>query len=336
MFMAVEAMRRVIAASGSHRVAWVAHDGEEAVRQCAKDRPDLILMDLIMPGMDGVEATRQIMARTPCPIVVVTANIDSATSKVFEAMGAGALDAVDTPIMDHPTSSEGSIALLAKIETIRKLTGHKPSPKTGTTFIAKAGPPQLQHEKLLVIGASAGGPGALAKILSALPANYPAGIVIVQHVDAQFAEGLVQWLQSQTKLRVRIANEGDQVQPGLVLVAGRNQHLVLTNTGRLGYTRVPTDSSYCPSIDVLFKSAQRYWTGAGVGLLLTGMGRDGAEGLKRLRQHGFLTIAQDEKSSAVYGMPKAAAETDAAVEILALDKIATRLTNVFSQTIKRS
>jgi two-component system response regulator WspF len=333
--MAVEAMRRVIAASGSHRVAWIARDGAEAVEQCARERPDLILMDLIMPRMDGVEATRQIMARTPCPIVVVTANIDVATSKVFEAMGAGALDAVNTPILDHPTNSEGSIALLAKIETIRKLTGLKAAPKTGTTFLAKTQPAGLPHEKLLAIGASAGGPGALAKILSALPANFPAGIVIVQHVDAQFTEGLVQWLQSQSRLRVRIAHEGDQVQAGVALVAGRDQHLVFTETGRLGYTRIPTDASYCPSVDVFFKSAQRHWSGEGVGLLLTGMGRDGAEGLKRLRDGGFHTIAQDEKSSAVYGMPKAAAELHAAQEILALDKIAARLTNIFSQTIKR-
>src|SRR6266404_2303956 len=123
LLMAVEAMRRVIVKAGRDQVAWIARDGAEAVSRCAEDRPDLILMDLIMPRMDGVEATRRIMASTPCAIVVVTANVSDNTSKVFEAMGAGALDAVNTPVLEHPGATEGARALLAKIETIRRLIG---------------------------------------------------------------------------------------------------------------------------------------------------------------------------------------------------------------------
>jgi two-component system response regulator WspF len=333
MFMAVEAMRRVISAAGQHHVIWIARDGVEAVEKCAKETPDLILMDLIMPRMDGVQATRQIMAKTPCAIVVVTADIDSSAAKVFEAMGVGALDAVNTPVMDDATNSEGAIALLTKIETIRKLIGVKPGLKKFERAPLPAGK-ILAHGKLVLFGASAGGPAALAKILSGLPMNFPAPIVVVQHVDAQFAQGLVQWIQSQCSLRILVAQEGDQPQPGTVLVAGRDRHLVFTGPERLGYTRLPTDSSYCPSIDVFFQSAKKHCPHDGVAVLLTGMGRDGAEGLKTLREHHFHTIAQDAASSAVFGMPKAAMELHAADEILPLDKIAPRLANLVQPTIK--
>jgi len=333
MFMAVEAMRRVITSAGQHRVVWIARDGVEAVEKCAQERPDLILMDLVMPKMDGVEATRRIMARTPCAIVIVTADVNNSAAKVFEAMGVGALDAVNTPIIDHPTNSDGAIALLAKIATIRKLIGGKPG-SNETVLPPREGNKPLARGKLVLIGASAGGPAALAKILSALPKDFPAGIVVVQHVDSQFAQGLVQWIESQCELYVRIAQEGDAPQPGTVLIAGKDRHLVFTAPGRLGYTRLPTDSSYCPSIDVFFRSAKKHCPPDGVALLLTGMGRDGAEGLKLLRDHHFHTIAQDAASSAVFGMPKAAMELHAADEILPLDKIAPRLANLFHHTIK--
>ena len=178
------------------------------------------------------------------------------------------------------------------------------------------------------MGASAGGPAALAKVLSGLPSDFPAAVVIAQHVDEQFAPGLAQWLGSQTPLRVRLAEEGDRLRPGTVFLAAREEHLVLASTALLGYTRIPAEFSYHPSVDVLFKSVIRNWHGTAVGVLLTGMGRDGAEGLKALRNRGHHTIAQDEATSAVFGMPRAAIEMNAAVEILALDKIASRLSNL--------
>lgn len=328
MFMAVEALRRVVANSNGHQVAWIARDGVQAVDMCAKDKPDLVLMDLIMPKMDGVEATRQIMARTPCPIVVVTASVSDNVSKVFEAMGVGALDAVNTPVLDQPGNPEGTRPLLAKIETIRRLVGPAGARKFGTPATPVFRPPGFKHDRLVVIGASAGGPAALVKLLSNLPHDFPAGIVIVQHVDEQFAGGLASWLADQTPLQVRVAENGDRPQAGTVLLAGRNEHLIFTAPMRLGYTKEPEDSSYRPSVDVFFNSAARLWEGAIIGVVLTGMGRDGAEGLKTLRDRGHHTIAQDEATSAVYGMPRAAAEQKAASEILPLDKIAPCLTNM--------
>ena len=333
MIMAVEAVRRVLAGGGRHELAWVALDGEEAVARCAADTPDLILMDLIMPKMDGVEATRQIMAHSPCAIVVVTASVDDNSSKVFEAMGAGALDAVNTPVLEHPGESEGAGALLAKIETIRKLLGAPAEPRTQARDAAVL-PPGAPGECLVAIGASAGGPAAVAEVLKQLPANFPAAIIVVQHVDQQFAKGLAEWLAGQTSLRVRLAQPGDRPMPGTVLLAGTDNHLVFDESQRLAYTRMPVDSSYRPSVDVFFKSVGEHWQGEVVALLLTGMGRDGAEGLRVLRDEGHHTIAQDRASSAVYGMPKAAAELNAAAEILPLDKIGARLTNIVAQKFK--
>jgi two-component system response regulator WspF len=182
--------------------------------------------------------------------------------------------------------------------------------------------------KLLVIGASAGGPAALVKILSALPADLPAAVVIIQHIDEEFAIGMAEWLGHQSALPVRVALEGDRPEPGTVLLAATQEHLALNSDGALGYTPNPTDYPYRPSVDVFFQSVCKYWRGGGVGVLLTGMGRDGAIGLKALRSNGWHTIAQDRTSSAVYGMPKAAAALNAAVEILAIEKIAPALASI--------
>jgi two-component system response regulator WspF len=333
MLMAVEAMRRAVLSAGRHQVAWIALDGIDAVEKCAGDTPDLILMDLIMPRMDGVEATRRIMANTPCAIVIVTADVNNNSSKVFEAMGAGALDAVNTPVMEDG-DSKGANPLLAKIETIRKLLGEsatapKISPvRTGLPHIVR------HHHPLVAVGASAGGPAAVAKLISQLPPDFPAAMVIVQHVDAQFVQGLSEWLGFQSRIPVRIARDGDQPQPGCILLAGREEHLVFITPSRLAYTQHPADCSYRPCIDVFFRSAHRHWRGEIIGVVLTGMGRDGAEGLLALRRSGHHTIAQDAASSAVFGMPKAAAELEAASEVLSLDRIGPRLSRLLAQSSK--
>lgn len=328
VMLATEALRRVIVSAGEHQIAWFAHDGEEAVELCQRDRPDLILMDLFMPRLDGIEATRQIMAVTPCAIIVATANAQDHTGKIFAAMGAGALDAVSIPVLSEADPAEGGKELLAKIATINRLVGTPKKPKARPVTLPVAAPQAHAQPALVAIGSSAGGPSALTTLLAALPADFPAPIVIVQHVDKQFTPGLTAWFASHTKLQVCVAQQGDQPQPGVVYLAGRDRHLILSQTGQLGYVSQPTDTSYCPSVDVFFKSMAKHWRGRIIGVLLTGMGRDGAEGLKALRDAGHHTIAQDKRTSAVYGMPKAAAELDAAREILALDKIAPRLTNI--------
>jgi len=330
---AVEAMRRVILGKTAHEVAWVARDGAEALELCTRDAPDLILMDLMMPRMDGVEATRRIMARNPCAIVVVTASVNGQAARVFEAMGAGALDAVNTPTLEHAGAGAGARALLAKIETIRRLIRADSGRKEAARFPEGKRQPDRPCNPLIAVGASAGGPTALATVLAQLPEDLPAPVIIVQHVDPHFARGLTEWLNEQTALRVRLAREGDRPQPGTALVAGQDNHLVFASPRRLVYTPQPADCSHRPSVDVFFKSASQFWPGGVIGVLLTGMGRDGAEGLRVLRAGGHHTIAQDRLSSAVYGMPGAAAELGAAAEILALDKIGSRLSTLVAQKV---
>lgn len=316
-------LSRVIAEHTHHQIVWTAGDGQEALERCQNERPDLILMDLLMPVMGGVEATRRIMDTCPCAILVVTASVGRNASAVFEAMGAGALDAISTPTVEPSRAGGGAGDLVRKISTIEKLITKRPAPVAGESSIEQK--PIEPGLPLIAIGCSTGGPAAVAAILRELPADLPAGLVVVQHVDREFVASLAQWLNGQTPLQVGVAHRGDRPAPGQVLVAGAEEHLVVTSSESLGYTAEPREYPYRPSVNIFFESAAAHWRSAVIGVLLTGMGRDGAEGLLRLRRRGMFTIAQDQDSCAVYGMPKAAAKLDAACRVLPLDTIATAL-----------
>ncbi len=316
-------LSRVIAERTHHDIVWTAGDGQEALERCQKDRPDLILMDLLMPVMGGVEATCRIMDTSPCAILVVTASVGRNASAVFEAMGAGALDAISTPTVEPSKAGSGAGDLIRKISTIEKLITKRPAPARRKPSVEQK--PIEPGLPLIAIGCSTGGPGAVATILRELPADLPAGVVVVQHVDQEFVASLAQWLNGQTRLQVSVAHRRDRPAPGRVLVAGAEEHLVVIRDESLGYTAEPREYPYRPSVNIFFESAAAHWRSAVIGLLLTGMGRDGAEGLLRLRRRGMFTIAQDQESCAVYGMPKAAAKLQAACQILPLDSIATAL-----------
>lgn len=340
--MAVELLRRILATRPEHQVVWIASDGEQAVSMCEWQQPDLILMDLVMPNVDGVEATRRIMRKTPCPILIVTVDVGASANKVYEAMGYGALDAVDTPVLVSGDMARGSVSLMAKIDAIgqrisqggyvqqlqvpERMRVTLPAERTRRERSAGEVP-----ERLIVIGASTGGPAALATVLRALPTDFSAAVVVVQHIGEAFANGMAHWLSQQTTLPVRLAAEGDQPRAGQVLVAGTSSHLKFKSGTTLGYVPESADDVHHPSIDVFFHSVVRYWRGQAVGVLLTGMGRDGAIGLKAMRDKGYYTIAQDQESSAVYGMPKAAAEINAAVDIVPVAGIARKLLVCFSE-----
>lgn len=321
--LAVEALRRVVCSVPGYVVAWMAADGEEAVRLCAADVPDLVLMDLVMPRVDGVEATRRIMAATPCPILVVTATVGGHAGAVFAAMGHGALDAVDTPILGPSGALDGAAPLLAKIATIGRLANGRAARGPAVTSALRTAPVSdaVAGCPLLAIGASTGGPGALVRLLSDLPRDMGVAVAIVQHIDARFAPGLAQWLATQSGHEVRVAAAHDRPTAGVVVVASTGDHLVLTPHG-YAYVADPLNHPYRPSVDVFLHSVLRTWRGPGVSILLSGMGADGANGLLACRRAGWHTIAQDEATSIVYGMPKAAAALDAAVEILPVEQIA--------------
>jgi two-component system response regulator WspF len=323
-----DVLRRAVALKPEHHVIWVAASGAEAVERCSKATPDLILLDLLLTGMDGVETTRRIMATTSCAILLVTASVRINAARVFEAMGRGALDAIDTPVAAGGNLREVTAPLLTKIDTLSRLIAARDDIRN----VAGRRDPAARshHDRLVAIGASAGGPAILATMLQQLPKDFPAAIVIVQHVSEQFASGMASWLNQESALSVRVAAEGDRPTAGDVLLASTSDHLTMKTADQLGYTEEPSDYAYRPSVDVFFKSVCRFWRGDVVGVLLTGMGRDGALGLKALRDHGHYTIAQDEATSAVYGMPKAAAALDAAVDILAAERIAPKLMEVLT------
>lgn len=320
--IAVEALHRAIAATPSYRLLWVAYTGSEAVQYCAAQPPDVILMDLNMPGLDGVEATRQIMQRSPCAILIVTASITRNTAKVFEAMGHGALDVVTTPALG--TGDPKAVQfLIKKIATVAKYAGYAPPVATSrpASSVLTGSRPGLPP--LIVIGTSTGGPHALQKILSQLPgASFNAAIVVIQHIDAQFAAGLVDWLNQSSRLPVALARNGDRPEAGKVLIAGTNDHLLLRPNQSLRYSHEPAHLAHRPSVDVFFQSVAHHWPQPGLALLLTGMGRDGAEGMALLKTARWQTIAESAESCVVFGMPKAAIARGAADHVLPLEKIA--------------
>ena len=205
MRLAIESLKRAVATLPGATVAWVAENGVEAVAKCAQDTPDVVLMDMIMPVMDGVEATRRIMKATPCPILVVTATVEGNASKVFEALGAGALDAVATPSIGADGSSVNSGALVSKIKAIGLLSGG--SRTSVQQPVAPPSPPASAHAipPFIAVGSSTGGPQALATVLQGLPRPLPCPLVIVQHIDPTFAPGLAEWLSTETRQRVSVA-----------------------------------------------------------------------------------------------------------------------------------
>jgi two-component system response regulator WspF len=309
------ALSRAVRSVPGYEVAWEAADGAEAVRLAHLDPPDVILMDLVMPVMNGVEATRKIMQDTPCPILVVTSSVDVNFNLVCEAMSNGGLDAVNTPTLagGEVVGGEALLVRLARIDKGR-MTEVVGQPVAGVM-------PARGTPSILTLGASTGGPEALAQILSALPADFAAPVVVVQHIAAEFVGNLVAWLRGRCQLPVEAAREGDVARAGVISVAATDDHLIVRGGKRFGIVREPADYPFRPSVNVLFESLAAHWPGTGVAVLLTGMGHDGAEGLARLRQAGWYTLAQDRATSVVYGMPKAAAEMHAASRVLSLSQM---------------
>lgn len=331
LLLAVEALRRLVSSVPGYQVCWIARDGAEAVRKCQADRPDLVLMDMLMPVMNGAEATKRIMHECPTTVLVVSSTLGGNFAKVFEAMSHGAVDAVKTPNLGKDGGIEGGAPLLVKIAAIAQM-------KEQSERSAQLKSGLLRHDSIgnhdtassavpvIAIGASTGGPNAIVEVLTRIPVELNAAVVIAQHITIDFAAGLATWLTEMCQRPVRIARDSDVLRAGEVLIAGTNDHLKMISGGSFRYSADPADTPYRPSVDVLFGTLASHWKKPGVAVLLTGMGRDGAKGLLLLKEKGWHTIAQDEKSSVVYGMPAAAAEKGAASQILSLTEIGAAVT----------
>lgn len=318
---AVDAIRGSLSKASHHQIVWTAADGIDALSMCAQSRPDLILMDLVLPRMDGIQATLAIMRQNPCAILVVTASINGSASRVIEALGAGAIDAVTTPMPSGPNAEQHSRTLLAKVDQVARMLSTEVSTSATVSDRKPAVSIEPPQPWLVAIGASAGGPPAVAAVLRHFEADCGASIVVVQHLDEAFAPEFAQWLATQCTLPVSLAEPGGTPRPNCIHVAGGSLDLMLSQYGRFTFSPRRADSHHSPSIDIFFESVAAHWRGPAAGLILTGMGRDGAAGLACLRRAGFATYAQDRASSAVFGMPKAAAESGAAQHILSLQSI---------------
>ena len=330
-----KALIRVIASTKQHELIWSTFSGVRAIQFYKTSVPDLIIMDPFIRDTDGIELIRKIMTVRPCAILVVTSCILEQSEIIFDALGAGAIDAVNTPNLESVEYDKAKQLLLSKIDKIGILVRNS-SVIPIELFNRNLTPFNRSAESnLVVIGCSSGGPNALASIFSKLPEDYQSPIVVVQHVDMLFAPGLAKWLNDKSVLPVELVNEDSKPTSGKILVAATNGHLVLTSEGRLQYSNKPAENTYRPSIDVFFQSVADNWRYAVTAVILTGMGDDGANGMLSLRRRGAYTIAQDEETSVVFGMPKAAIEMNAAVEVLSIKKIAFKLSAIHATNTKQ-
>ncbi len=310
-------IRQFLSIQADIQICWESATLEETIEQASQSCPDILLLDIKIPVNGDISTTvDHIMQNHPCPILLLTSSIHDQAGRVFEALGAGATDVAAVTPSEISLNTNDLEQLSHKLHTLRLLyTGrHTTSYKTGRQH----GP---RYIPLVAIGASTGGPAALATILSGLPANLEAAIVVIQHVDAEFSPGLAKWLNSQCPLNVRTARSNDSIECGNVYLAASEDHMVLTTAGKLAYTPEPADYVYRPSVDVFYNSLSEHWADSAMAILLTGMGRDGAAGMATLHKNNIMTIAQTETSCAVYGMPKAAIEAGAVDRVLDLDEI---------------
>ena len=306
-------------------IVWTALSAGVVVTEAQASRPEILLLDIDLPGMSADQLTARIMAESPCSILLLNEGQPDGLGRVFDALGQGASDVALLPPPARADTRDGWADLLSRLGTLRTLTAgtRKPTGQKAASAAVPADPAEPALSPIVAIGASTGGPRALADVLSRLPADLPATVVIVQHLDFHFVDGLATWLDQSSPLPVAaLTAERMPLEPGRAWVAGRPEHVIMEDETSLGWTTEWPDLVSRPSIDVLFKSIARYPAVRGCGVLLTGMGRDGAKGLLAMRQAGFHTIAQDEASSVVYGMPKAAAALEAADIILPVDDIA--------------
>ncbi len=336
--LVVQQLLRHILESDPHiTVVGVANNGQEALPAVMSLKPDVVTMDIHMPKLDGFEATRLIMAHRPTPIVIVSGGSDvNEVHFSFQAVEVGALAVISRPPgpghPDHPAAARELVQTVKLMSEVRVVT-RKPRPAPAPTSLALANTPPLVHQtEVAAIGASTGGPVILKQILSRLPANLPFPILIAQHIAEGFVAGFVEWLADVARFPLRIARHGDPLWPGCGYLAPDGFHLGVKPGPRLVLSDHAPEYSVRPSVAYLFRTVAEVFGPRAVGVLLTGMGSDGARELGLMRQRGAITLAQDQASSVIYGMPGAAAALGAAIHILPPEGIAAFIATLAKKT----
>ncbi|BDL40206.1 chemotaxis-specific protein-glutamate methyltransferase CheB [Methylorubrum extorquens] len=328
-------LTHIIARDPRLELAGAVESGEAALAAIETVRPDVISMDIRLPGIDGLETTRRIMASRPTPIVVIADSVEDSSLKIsMNALRAGALSVVEKPVATTNDGYEAvagqictQLRIMAAVPVIRRrpigaewnARKTAPMPELGVPLESEAAP------NVLAVAASTGGPPALAKVIGGLSADFPLPILLVQHMGAAFMDGFASWLDGVVPLAVGVARDGQTMQAGHVYVAPGDRHLELGTNGTLRVSDGAPVGGQRPAATVLFRSVARQAGAQGIGVLLTGMGEDGAQGLLDMRKAGAATVAEHESSAVVYGMPAAAVRLNAASRVLPVDQVAPHL-----------
>jgi two-component system chemotaxis response regulator CheB len=337
--LARDILRDFLEGDENFKIIGEAADGEEGVQKILSLNPDLVTLDIEMPKKNGLEVIEEVMKKTSVPIVVITSHDTAKTA--YEATLRGALEFYPKDTFSSSLSPEKRKGIYETLKRISSVKALKSTSDSGSAFFEPVpskqpgrGGPVKREIHAVVIASSTGGPKALSRFFSLLPGNFPVPIVIVQHNSSGFDASFVQWLNTFTDLQVKLAEEGEIPKAGTVYIAQTDKHLELRLTAGQGmslrYNDAKPAGNQKPAADVLFRTAAESLKASVISVVLTGMGSDGAAGTQRIREMGGITLAQDEESSLIYGMPKAAAETGCVDIVLPLEKIPEELVRLTS------
>ncbi len=343
--VAQKLLKSLVMSDDRFELIGVAENGKQATELIEKLKPDVVSMDILMPIMDGVEATRKIMQTNPVAVVIVSSFYQSSEIEMaMKVLEAGAVSIIPRPFgpghskyVQSAKQYLNTLKLMSEIKVVRRRNQDIPKQNLKVVETKQISPSRtsVQNYQALAIGASAGGPEGLITILSGLPADFPLPVFVVQHIDSHFAEGFVAWLNSSSKLPVQVAKNGEKILPGHVYLPPGDQHLMVNSNGTILTNKELPIKGLRPSVDSLFKSVAQVYGKNTLAVLLSGMGKDGAKELKNLYDLGAFTFAQDESSCLIFGMPGEAVRLGAVCKLLSPDSILIEIVNLINLQTKR-